>query len=236
LKREPKHDPSGRYPAARVWRGFFFVLFSSFRFFVNAAMLERPLVIGFAWAAVYGDLELTLRLCLFYELFWLDGIPAGTHIPPNAAASTLAGLSLLHVFKLTSPAEALFVAATTALLGRLFAALEGAQRVVENIVLSRYTAARERTKAFFSPGRLIRRAFYDMVLLNGLAFSVALAGLVALYHVLLPKVWPYLSSSGASWSQLWILGSLGGVLSLRYRPAYMVLAGGMVLTMLWFLL
>ncbi|WP_428558856.1 MAG: PTS sugar transporter subunit IIC [Solidesulfovibrio sp. DCME] len=236
MKREPKHDPSGRHPAARFWRRFFFVLFSSFRFFVNAALLERPLVIGFAWAAVYGDLDLTLKLCLFYELFWLDGIPAGTHIPPNAAAATLAGLSLMHVFQLTSPAEALFVAATTALLGRLFAALEGVQRVVENIVLSRYTAARERTKAPFSPGRLIRRAFYDMVILNGMAFSVALAGLVALYYVVLPKVWPYLSSSGASWSQLWILGSLGGVLSLRYRPAYMVLAGGMGLTMLWFLL
>lgn len=185
---------------------------------------------------MYGDLDLTLKLCLFYELFWLDGIPAGTHIPPNAAASTLAGLSLMHVFNLTSPAEALFVAASTALLGRLFAALEGMQRVVENIVLSRYTAARERTKAPFSPGRLIRRAFGDMVLINGVAFSVALAALVALYHVLLPKVWPYLSSSNATWSQLWILGSLGGVLSLRYRPAYMVLAGGMVVTMLWFLL
>lgn len=198
--------------------------------------MERPLIIGFAWAAVYGDLDLTLKLCLFYELFWLDGIPAGTHIPPNAAASTLAGLSLMHVFNLTSPAEALFVAASTALLGRLFAALEGMQRMVENIVLSRYTAARERAKAPFAPGRLIRRAFGDMVLINGVAFSVALAALVALYHMLLPKVWPYLYSSGATWSQLWILGSLGGVLSLRYRPAYMVLAGGMVVTMLWFLL
>lgn len=142
----------------------------------------------------------------------------------------------MHVFKLTSPAEALFVAATTALLGRLFAGLEGAQRVMENIVLSRYTAARERTKAFFSPRRLIRRAFLDMVVINGVAFSVALAGLVALYLVVLPLVWPYLSSSKATWSQLWILGSLGGVLSLRYRPAYMVLAGGVAVTMLWFLL
>ena len=139
----------------------------------------------------------------------------------------------MHVFRLTSPAEALVVAATTAMLGRLFAALEGAQRVVENIVLSRYTAARERTKAFFSPGRLIRRALCDMVLLNGVAFSVALAGLIALYAALLPRAWPFLASSGATWSQLWILGSLGGVLSLRYRPAYVALACGMALTVVW---
>ncbi len=193
------------------------------------------MIIGFAWAAAFGDLDLTLKLCLFYELFWLDGIPAGTHIPPNAAASTLAGLSLMHVFKLTSPAEALFVAATTAMLGRLFAALEGVQRVVENMVLSRYIAARERAKAPFAPGRLIRRAFCDMAIINGVAFSVALAGLIALFHAILPLVWPYLSSSGATWSQLWILGSLGGVLSLRYRPAYLTLAGGMAVAMAWFL-
>lgn len=235
-ERVTTHDPSGRYFAARLQRRFFFVFFSSFRFFINAALLERPLIIGFAWAACFGDLDATLKLCLFYELFWLDGIPAGTHIPPNAAAATLAGLSLMHVFQLASPAEALFVAATTALLGRLFATLEGAQRVVENIVLSRYTAARERSKALFSPGRLIRRAFFDMVMINGVGFSVVLAGLVALYYVLLPIVWPYLSSSGATWSQLWILGSLGGVLSLRYRPAYMVLAGGMALSFIWVLL
>lgn len=142
----------------------------------------------------------------------------------------------MHVFRLTSPAEALFVVATTAMLGRLFATLEGVQRMVENIVLSRYTAARERTRAFFSPGKLIRRALCDMVLLNGVAFSVALAGLIALYAALLPRAWPFLASSGATWSQLWILGSLGGVLSLRYRPAYMVLAGGMGLAMAWFLL
>lgn len=141
----------------------------------------------------------------------------------------------MHVFQLTSPAEALFVAASTAILGRLFAALEGAQRLVENIVLSRYTAARERTRAPFSPGRLIRRAFADMAILNGLTFGVVLAGLIALFHVLLPRVWPYLASSGATWSQLWILGSLGGVLSLRYRPAYVVLAGGMALAMAWYL-
>jgi PTS system mannose-specific IIC component len=139
----------------------------------------------------------------------------------------------MYVFQLTSPAEALFVAATTGILGRLFAALEGVQRVVENIVLSRYTAARERTRAPFSPGRLIRRAFVDMAVLNGVTFCVSLAALVALYHVLLPKVWPYLGSSGATWSQLWILGSLGGVLSLRYRPAYVALACGMVLTVVW---
>lgn len=177
-----------------------------------------------------------MKLCLFYELFWLDGIPAGTHIPPNAAAATLAGLSLMHVFQLTTPAEALFVAASTAILGRLFAALEGAQRVVENIVLSRYTAARERSRAHFSPGRLIRRALLDMALLNGMAFSAALAGLIALYAVILPLVWPYLAVSGATWSQLWILGSLGGVLSLRYRPAYMVLGVGMLVAAVWCLL
>lgn len=141
----------------------------------------------------------------------------------------------MHVFQLTTPAEALFVAGSTAVLARLFAALEGVQRVVENIVFSRYAAARERTRTFFSPGRLVRRACLDMALLNGVAFSAALAGFVALYSVVLPKIWPYLASSGATWSQLWILGSLGGVLSLRYRPAYLTLALGAGSAVAWYL-
>jgi mannose PTS system EIIC component len=195
--------------------------------------LERPLIIGLFWAAIYGDLDATLKLCLFYELFWLDGIPAGTHIPPNAAASTLAGLSLVHVFALSSPAEALLVAASTAFLARLFAALEGVQRVVENIMYSRYLSAVDRARRPFRPGRLIRRAGCNMVILNGAAISVCLSALIALFYVLLPRVWPYLYTSHATWSQLWLLGSLGGILSLRYRPAYVVLALGAVLVVLW---
>jgi len=129
----------------------------------------------------------------------------------------------------------MFVAATTSILARLFAALDGVQRLVENMVFSRYTAARERLREAFSPGRLVRRALLDMALINGVAFSAALAGLIALFHLVLPKVWPYLASSGATWSQLWILGSLGGILSLRYRPAYLTLAAGMGAAMLWML-
>ena len=168
-------------------------------------------------------------------MFWLDGIPAGTHIPPNAAAATLAGLSLMHVFQLSSPAEAMFVAAATSVLARLFAALEGMQRLVANMAFSRYTAALPRLREAFAPSRLVRRALVDMALLNGVAFSVVLAGFIALFHLVLPKVWPYLASSGASWPQLWILGSLGGVMSLRYRPAYLALAGGMLVAVAWML-
>lgn len=191
------------------------------------------MVIGLFWAASFGDPGTTLRLCLFYELFWLDGIPAGTHIPPNAAGATLAGLSLMHVFGLSSPAEALLVGSSTAVLARLFAALEGVGRAVENIMLSRYLVAVKRGRLSFRPGRLIRRAACNMVLVNGTAFCVCLFGLITLYSVLLPRVWPYLSTARATWSQLWLLGSLGGILSLRYRPAYVVLAFGAGLAALW---
>jgi mannose PTS system EIIC component len=139
----------------------------------------------------------------------------------------------MHVFALSSPAEALLVGAATAFLARMFAALEGVQRVVENIMYSRYLSAVVRAKSPFRPGRLIRRAGRNMVIINGTAISVCLSALIALFCVLLPRVWPYLSTSRATWSQLWLLGSLGGILSLRYRPAYVVLALGAALVVLW---
>lgn len=139
----------------------------------------------------------------------------------------------MHVFALSTPAEALLVAGTTAVLARLFAALEGMQRLVENIMYSRYLSAVERARQPFRPGRLIRRAGGNMVLLGGTAFCVSLSGFIALFYVLLPRVWPYLANSRATWGQLWLLGSLGGILSLRYRPAYVVLAVGAVTAVLW---
>ena len=139
----------------------------------------------------------------------------------------------MHVFALSSPAEAMLVATSTAVLARLFAALEGVQRLVENIMLSRYLSALERARQAFRPGRLIRRAGVNMVMVNGAAISVFLSGFIALFCVLLPRVWPYLATARATWSQLWLLGSLGGILSLRYRPAYVVLALGAVAAVLW---
>lgn len=139
----------------------------------------------------------------------------------------------MHVFSLSTPAEAMLVAGTTAVLARLFGALEGVQRLVENIMYSRYLSAVERARQPFRPGRLIRRAGLNMFLLGGTAFCVSLSAFIALFYVLLPRVWPYLSTSRATWSQLWLLGSLGGILSLRYRPAYVLLAVGAGVALLW---
>ena len=72
-----------------------------------------------------------------------------------------------------------------------------------------------------------------MVVLGGTAFCVCLSGFIALFYVLLPRVWPYLATSRATWGQLWLLGSLGGILSLRYRPAYVVLAVGAAAAVSW---
>lgn len=128
------------------------------------------------------------------------------------------------------------MAGSTAVLARLFAALEGGQRLMENIFYSRYLSAIERSRLEFHPGRLIRRAGLNMLVVGGTAFCVCLSGFIALFCVLLPRLWPYLTTSRASWSQLWLLGSLGGILSLRYRPAYMVLALGAGAALLWPLL
>jgi PTS system mannose-specific IIC component len=148
----------------------------------------------------------------------------------------MVGLALMHVFSLSTPAEALLVAGTTSVLARLFAALEGGQRLIENILYSRYVAAVERSRQSFRPGRLIRRAGLNMVVVGGMSFCVCLSGFIALFCVILPWLWPYLTTSRASWSQLWLLGSLGGILSLRYRPAYVLLAVGAGAALLWPLL
>lgn len=183
----------------------------------------------------FGNIEGSLRVALFHELFWLDLIAVGTFVPPSALATTLASLSLMHCFGLVSPMAACVVSALTAPLALVFAKLDIFQRGYENSVYLKYRERRTREHLAVAPGPLIGRAMAHLAALHGATFCLALAGLIALGNVLLPLLWPLIEARQFSWGQLWILGSLGAILSLRYRPAYVVVACGALLAAAWYL-
>ncbi len=217
-------------------RRFFFVLFSSFRFALNLVILERPLAVGFFWGAVFGDLPTALSTAIFFELFWLDLIPAGTFIPPNHVASTLAALCLMNTLHLSTPSGALVAIAAALPFSRLLAKAEDMQREYENRVFAKSQDSRGRSGALFAPGRLIARSIVDMAVINGLVFTTALAGAVLAMAWLAPILAPIIKVYPLSWAQIWLFGSLGAILSFRYRPAYVVFVAGLFLAVLWYAL
>jgi len=214
---------------------FFFVLFTSLRFSLNLFPLDRPLVVGLVYGAVFGDIPTCMNIAVFFELFWLDLFPAGTFIPPNQAAATLATLTLAHCFGLTEAPGVLAAAVLSLPLALIFARLEAFHRRFETAAQARAVEAAARKGGVVSPGRLILRSLTDMAIINGVCFSLALAGLIAAGNLLFAMIGPLLEHQSKSFAHLWILGSLGGVLSLRHRPAYVVLSAGVGISILWFL-
>ncbi len=213
--------------------GVFFALFSSFRFALNLIILERPLAVGFIWGAVFGDMGLALSVALFFELFWLDLIPAGAYIPPNSVAPTLASLSLVQSLGLNSPAGALFAIFLCAPLARLFSRVEGFQREYEDKVFDRFRASVGDAGAVMAPGTLIFRSIMDMTVINAIVFCLVLAVLAVLASYLAPRLLPLAAGYPVSWWHIWLLGSLGAVFSLRYRPAYAALGCFAALAAAW---
>lgn len=184
---------------------------------------------AFFWGLITGDWTQSLGVGIFFELLWLDIFPAGTIIPPNSLAPAISSLCVMHVLGISTPAMAVVILLGSLLLGRLFAQLERYHRQYMNEGFNKlmlWTKHPERPKG---PVALTRSSVIAMVLVNAVAFALAVTGLLALMHVILPLVSPSLAGLPLTWTHLWVVGSIGAVLSLRHRPAYAVLLGGVAL-------
>jgi len=220
---------SRRHNLLHPGQQFFFALFSSFRFLINLPLLDRPLTMAFFWGLITGDWTQSLGVGIFFELLWLDIFPAGTIIPPNSLAPTLSSLCVMHLLGVTSPAMAVVILFASLPFGRLFARLERYHRQYENDAFNKLMLWTKHPERLSGPVALTRSSLAVMLPLSGVAFALAVSALLALMHVLLPRVSPYLGDLPLTWTHLWVVGSIGALLSLRHRPAYVVLLGGVVL-------
>lgn len=191
--------------------------------------MDRPLAIGFFWGILTGDYTLSLGVSLFFELLWLDIFPAGTSIPPHALAPALVSLSAVHSLGVSQPSVAAVAMLAALPLGRAFSSLEGLHRQYENDAYTKLLQWAKRPKGARSPFSLIRRSIFILVPVNFVAFGLALSAMLVLLHLLLPRLGPILERIPLSWPHLWVIASIGAVLSLRHRPAYTLLLGGVAL-------
>lgn len=204
-----------------------FTLFSLLRFAFNLGVVERPLVQGLLWGLMTGDVTFAVSVSLIFELFWLDLIPAGTFIPPNAAASNMAALALCAVFGLHEPSQVVFPVLLALPLAWVASRGEQILRRWQNTGYDSLQAWLHAGLAGdYHPGRLVRRAAcqaavaYLLFFLAGFAVLSALTGWLLSQGLLRPP------SAMFSWPHLWITSSLGGLLALRVPGAYAVLVLG----------
>ncbi|MBU1000896.1 MAG: PTS sugar transporter subunit IIC [Proteobacteria bacterium] len=204
-----------------------FTLFSFLRFSLNLGIVERPLVQGLVWGLLTGNVTLAVSVALVFELFWLDLIPAGTFIPPNAAAGNLAAQCLVTVFGFSDPARIVFPILLALPLAWIASRLEQTHRHWQDHgynVLQGWL--RLDSKADYTPGLLLRRAMIQAASVYFLFFLLAVSLLVALTSWLLGHGLLHPPLDMFSWGHLWIGATLGGLLALRVPGSYALLALG----------
>lgn len=161
------------------------------------------------------------------ELLWLDLFPAGSYIPPLASLALTAALGLLaclHPADMRSTLVVLMMVLPMAYFG---AWAEQQFRKRQNLsynALSNWN--RRNIDHPYAPDGLIVRAVAENFLMY--AFVYLLCTLPAL--VLLRTVQPFIPSGWQpAWPVLWTGASIGAVLSLRLKKAYIL--GGMTVVL-----
>lgn len=183
--------------------------------------MERPLVIGMIWGVLTGEVETSLKISLFFELMWLDHIPAGTYIPPVLSAACVGGLMLNQLFGLAHAPKAavpLLLCIPLALLGtRVEALLRRWNKRSYNKLLS---WVRHRDPKHDMPARIMLRSLAMTLGAYWVFFFVCACALVPLTGYILSSYGWQLVDLPVSWPAMWLAASIGGLLSLRLNRAY----------------
>lgn len=210
---------------------FFFALFSLFRNSLSIGLLERPLVIGLFWGVFTGEYTTAINISILFELFWLDLIPAGTFIPPHITASTFSTLALVHWFDLKVPTEILTVILLSMPLAWLGAKIEIYLRERQRVSYNRLLNWARKPDDETIPGTLILKSIITGFISSWLFLMASLLVLKQVVELVINHFPDLLTNSSIGWPHLWIAASLGGVMALRLKRAYVVLILGTALVL-----
>jgi PTS system mannose-specific IIC component len=176
-----------------------------------------------------NELGLCLSVALFFELLWLDLLPAGTFIPPQLVAATVACLSLVSRFGLAEPPLILVAILASLPLAWLGSTLEYGLRGLRNKSYNRLLNWARTLDPADRPGVLAARSLAVTFSANLTVFFVVLFALHLLVGFVLELGREQLLGLPLTWTQLWLAASIGGLLALRIKRAYGFLALGALL-------
>jgi mannose PTS system EIIC component len=214
------------------WR-FFFALFSLTRFSVNISVLERPMVVGFFISIITGQVFPVMYIAFFFELLWIDLIPAGTFIPPNAIFCMLATITVTHLFNLEYASQIFPVMLATIPIAFLISWLEGVQRTAQNRNYNTILQQSRKNALDFQPGLMAGYSILQLLLIYlivGVAGIYGLFLLMDLFHSYLP------AGDYPSWTHLLMIASISALAALRIRKAYVSLILGIIMISVYFAL
>jgi len=200
---------------------FFFVVFSLARFGLSAGFLDRPLVIGLFWSALVGQWEVAIPVALFFELFYLDLFPLGTFVPPHGPFALLVALALTRIFDVVQPSLIFVVLLLSMPAAWLGSRLEERHRQWQNLSYTRMLqSTRPGQEHVVSATGLARNALVQICVIQGLAFLLVMALLTPFAEWVLLHVRARVLGLPVGWPHIWMLGTIGALLSFRARRVY----------------
>ncbi len=173
-----------------------------------------------------GDLPTSLFIAIFFELFWLDLIPAGTFIPPHLAASTFSSLALTTWFQLTNPSQIMIVMFASMPLAWVGAKLEGMMRDRQRLSYNRMLNWARNPVDANLPGMIILRSIAATAAVSWGLFFLTMLVFQQAFSFLFEDFPDLLLALKVQWPHLWIAATLGGVMALRVKRAYAILTAG----------
>ena len=209
-----------------------FGLLCVLRFSLYLGIIERPISVAAIWGLCTGDWVLALPLGIFFELFWMDLLGAGTYIPPNANLPLLLCLFTQHLFAPSSPGVPLMLIVLALPTAFMATHLEQWHRKNQIQVHDRFVEDAKMempVNTWVIASSILKLWIMETALFAGLA--IILFWLVKLTIALFGQMPSLLN---LSWPTLWLVAALGGVLSLRTKRA--MLALGVTLVILCILL
>ncbi len=181
----------------------------------------------------FGNWNVVLGIAIFFELFWMDKIHAGTYIPPHKMFATCISILLAFHLDLHRAEQILPIIFLVIPLALLAVRLESWQRIFQNQSYDKLLSWSRSCIDEFHPTILIKKSLLQIVCMNSLFFfcSFLILGYVYLY---IKPFWP-LTLKGFTWNHLWIFALIGAILSLRKIRLYqyLFLGGALLCLGIW---
>jgi PTS system mannose-specific IIC component len=208
---------------------------------LSLVFFRHPIFAGLIWWLVTGDVT-AIPPAIFFELAWLDLFYVGTYVPPSAMLGYLVYYPLTLLFNLHLPQQAVVLLVLCLPLPALGAKAEVWLRMRHGVktydALLEAVNAEKDIQGTLSAGILrylargIALAVFVYLCCIGVLFSVL--WFVGVYS----GAWPAggcepaaydphnLTDVVNNWGAVWAAGSIGGLLSLRIRPAKICFIAG----------
>lgn len=152
-------------------------------------------------------------------------VPHGGQVNPNHVASTIGALGVSSYLGITYPPYIFVVIVLCIPMGYVMAQIETIHRRYEN------RSASKLANYTLTAGRLLLASQARMGMVNVLSFLILSLLVFSLIKGLEPHLASFSALHSIRWWHIWILSSIGAILSLQYKPAKILLmAGGLLIT------